>query len=514
MRVKIISPARKAEWGQVFWSFESLTRNKLKKQGALLPPLALPTLAALTPPGVEVALTDENVEPIDFNEEVDLVGISFMTFLAPRAYEIADEMRSRGVKVVLGGIHASMLPQEALQHADSIVIGEAEETWPLVVRDFAAGRLQIIYRASGFPDLQSSPIPRWDLLKCNRYWLHTMQVGRGCPYNCDFCSVTAFNGRKYRYKPLERVAREVETLLEIDRHKTILFADDNLLSIPAYSKELLRLLKPYKVRWWCQASLNRLKEDEILELMRDSGCEAVFVGFESVAQPTLDSMNKGGVNKADEYIEIVRRVNLHSIMVAGSFILGNDADSEGIFQDTVDFVQNARLSLAMINILTPAPGTALFERLEREGRILHKDWWKYNGESICFRPKMDPKALEQGRNQILQEIYSYKVLYQRLREVLAYGGVLNHWPSKRRMFPPMLIALLSKDIDRTWFVLKSLWKGRGASLGPLVIGIYLHEYARRCCTGNRPEEQRANGLAKESTRLKHLHKGLGSESHQ
>ncbi len=154
-----------------------------------------------------------------------------------------------------------------------------------------------------------------------------------------------------------------------------------------------------------------------------------------------------------------------------------DSHPSARFQDTADFIKAARFPVAMINILTPAPGTALFERLEREGRILHKDWWKYNGESICFRPKMDPKALEQGRNQILQEIYSYKVLYQRLREVLAYGGALSHSPSKRRMFLPMLIALLSKDIYRTWFVLKSLWKGRGASLGPLVIGIYLHEYA-------------------------------------
>lgn len=461
----------------------------------MLAPLALPTLAALTPPGVEVALTDENVEPIDFNEKVDMVGISFMTFLAPRAYGIADEMRSRGAKVILGGIHASVLPEEALQHADSVVIGEAEETWPLAVKDLSEGRLQRIYRASGFPDLENSPIPRWELLKCNRYWLHTMQVGRGCPYDCDFCSVTAFNGRQYRYKPLERVALEVEALLEIDRHKTILFADDNLLSIPSYSKELLKLLKPYRIRWWCQASVNRLKDDETLELMRQSGCEAVFVGFESVAQATLNSMNKGGVNKVDEYIEVVKRVNSHGIMVAGSFILGNDADGDEIFQNTADFIKDARLPVAMINILTPAPGTALFERLEKEGRILHKDWWKYNGESICFRPKMDARALEQGRQQILEEIYSYKVLYQRLEEVLACGGVLKHWPAKRKMLLPALASLLSKDMDRTRFVLKSLWKGRGAALGPLAIGIYLHEYARQCGTANRLEEQRAKGLS-------------------
>jgi len=480
MRVKIISPRRKPEWGETFWGFETLIQSQLGGQGALLAPLALPTLGALTPPDVEVSLTDENVEPIDFDRNVDLVGITSMTYLAPRAYEIADHFRVDGIKVVIGGIHASMLPDEALQHADSVVIGEAENIWPQVVRDCAEGRLQTLYQSPTHPDLKDSPTPKWGLLKSDYYWLHMMQVGRGCPYNCDFCSVTAFNGRRYRHKPLENVAREIETLLDIDRHKTMLFADDNLLSIPEYSKQLFLLLKTYGVRWWCQASMNRLKDDDLLALMHDSGCEAVFVGFESVAQATVDSMNKGGVNKVDEYGEIVERVNSHGITVAGSFILGNDTDGEDIFQATAGFIKSARLPLAMINILTPGPGTVLFQRLEKENRILNRDWWKYNGESICFQPRMDPLALQQGRNWVLREIYSYGVLYRRIREIVARGGVLRHWPGKRRRLPLTLVRLLGKNPSRVWFVLRGLFWGRGAAIGPLAIGIHLHQYARKC----------------------------------
>jgi len=479
MRVKLIAPARKTDWGEDFWGLETLIKYRFKDKGALLALLALPTLAALTPPDVEVILTDENVEPIDFDERVDLVGITFMTHFATRAYEIADEFRARGIKVVLGGIHASMLPQEAIQHADSVVIGEAEETWPQLVRDFAEHRLQKFYQASNFPDLKNSPIPRWDLLKSNLYNTHQLQVGRGCPYNCDFCSVTAFNGRRYRHKPLENVLKEIQTLQEIDRDKPILFADDNFLSIPAYSRDLLKLLIPFKIKWWCQASINRLKDDELLELMHESGCEAIFVGFESISQATLDLMHKGAVNNADEYIQIVEKINSNGIVVFGSFILGNDADGEDIFEHTVKFIADAGIPLAQINILTPFPGTLLCKKLEKEGRILHKDWWKYNFESICFKPKMDLKALEHGHTWVLQQIYSYKALYQRFAKVWANGGMVEDYLSKRRKFLLIFRGLLSRDINRTWFALKGFWKQRGTSLGLLGFGISFHDYARK-----------------------------------
>jgi len=474
MRIKLIVPARKAEWGVDFWRFKAI--GELVGKKALLAPLALPTLAALTPQDVEVILTDENVERIDFDSEVDLVGITFMTSLAPRAYEIADEFRARGIKVVLGGIHASMLPEEAAQHADSVVIGEAEETWPQLIRDFKKHRLQKFYKASSFPDLDR-PIPRWDLLKSKSYLCNMLQVGRGCPNNCDFCSVTAFNGRKYRHKPLEKVVKEIQTLQEIDKDKIIFFADDNFLSIPAYSKALLKLLIPLRIKWWCQASVNRLRDDGLLKLLHDSGCEAIFVGFESVSQATLDLMNKGAVNKVEEYIQILGKVKSRGIVVFGSFIFGSDIEGEDAFERTAKFIADAGIPLAMINILTPCPGTPLYERLEKEGRILHKDWWKYNAEFTCFNPKMDLETLEQGRRWVLQQIYSYEALYQRFTEVWANGGVVEDYLGKKEEFLLLFKTLLSRDINRTSFVLKGLWKQRSTSLGLLALGMNFHDYA-------------------------------------
>ena len=475
MRIKLIAPAMKTDWGTDFWRLENIA--KLTGRKVAEAPLALPTLAALTPPDLEVILIDENVEPINFDEKVDLVGITSMTSLAPRAYEIADEFRCRGTKVVLGGIHASMLPEEAIQHADSVVIGEAEETWPQLIRDFKEDRLQKFYRSSTFPDLDNSPVPRWDLLKTGAYINHVLQVGRGCPYNCAFCSVTKFSGRRYRHKPVDRVLKEIDTLQEIDKDKRLFFADDNFLSIPAYSRDLLKLLIPYRIRWWCQASINRLKDDRLLELLRDSGCEVISVGFESTSPDTLDSLDKSAVNKAADYVQTVQKVNSYGLVLLGNFILGSDTDREDVFERTVEFITDANIPLASINILTPLPGTALYKRLQEEGRILHKDWWKYDFESICFRPKMDSAALEHGRTWAHRQIYSYDELYQRFTTVWANGGMVTDYLSKKRKCLVFLKVLLSKEIDRTWFAFRGFWEHGTAAWGLLGLGMEFHDYA-------------------------------------
>ncbi|GAH17833.1 unnamed protein product, partial [marine sediment metagenome] len=242
MKIKLIAPARKPEWRGSFWDLKTLCELAgCKATGA---PLVLPTLAALTPSDVEVILTDENAEPVNFEEKVDLVGITGITSVIPRAYEIADEFRKRGVPVVMGGIHVSMLPEEAIEHCDSVVTGEAEEIWEQVVKDAQKGSLQKFYRTPRFPDLANSPTPRWDLLKNDAYSYFTLQTGRGCPYDCDFCTVKVFNGRRYRHKRVEQVVREISFLQSIDSKKLIFFADDNLLSVPGYAKELFKAIKP------------------------------------------------------------------------------------------------------------------------------------------------------------------------------------------------------------------------------------------------------------------------------
>ncbi|MDD4899780.1 MAG: radical SAM protein [Candidatus Omnitrophica bacterium] len=417
MKIKLIAPARKPEWGESFWDLKTLCKLSGRKAGGA--PLVLPTLAALTPPDVEVILTDENVESIDFEEKVDLVGITGMTCLIPRSYEIADEYKKRGVPVVMGGIHASMLPEEALQHCDSVVIGEAEEIWGQVVRDAAKKNLKKLYRAPRFPDLANSPIPRWDLLKNDKYCYFTIQTSRGCPFDCDFCSVKVFNGGGYRHKNIGQVIKEIKILQKIEPKKLIFFTDDNLLAVPQYAKELMKEMVSLNIKtWWCQSSMNKLKDDEILDFMYKAGCRVVFVGFESISQKSIEKMNKNFVNKVSEYKDIIGRIHSHKISVFGSFILGSDTDDEHIFEDTAKFIDEAQVAFSMINIITPFVGSRLFEKLNAEKRIFSVDWSRYNGEFVCFKPKnFEGRDLKIKRDELCKEIYSLSQLYSRLNSL-------------------------------------------------------------------------------------------------
>lgn len=481
MRLKLIAPAKKADWGEDFWSLKTFAHLTGKKAGGA--PLALPTLAALTPPDVEVSINDENVEPIDFDEKVDIVGITSITALAPRAYEIADEFRKRGVAVILGGIHASMLPHEAVQHADTVVIGEAERIWKEVIEDFGEGRLRKFYQASYYPDLKNSPIPRWDLLKSHQYCYFTLQVGRGCPYDCDFCSVQLFNGRKYRHKSIEDVVREVRFLQEIDRRKLVFFADDNILSIPHWSESLFKALIPLKIKWWCQASVNRLNDSRLLELMYQSGCRLIFVGFESVSSRSLDLMHKSKINEIGKYMELTDTTHSCGIGVFASFIVGTDSDDPSIFDATIKFIMEANIPLSMINILTPSPGTSLYQRLEHERRIFHKHWEKYNGDSVCFRPKlMSARTLREGYIRVLQQIYSYNLVYKRFKNLWNRGVFVRNRNASVNLFSSgrinfTLRNLITKDVSRSYFVLRGLWNPTGTSIGPILLGLNFHDYA-------------------------------------
>lgn len=252
MKLKLIFPK-----GQThnFWDLKFSAKISGRKYAGI--PLSLPTVAALTPKDIDIEIIDENVEPIDFNDRVDLVGISFFTAFANRAYEIADEFRKRGVAVVFGGIHASALPKEALQHADSVVVGEAEDVWGSLIQDFREGELKNIYTSQNYPDLKNSPIPRWDLVKVNNYTFNSVQSSRGCPFDCEFCSVKSFLGQECRFKQLSSVLKEIEHLHNLNYKKGIVFADDNILSDKRYTKDLVSSLIKIGIKnWWCQASIN------------------------------------------------------------------------------------------------------------------------------------------------------------------------------------------------------------------------------------------------------------------
>ncbi|MDD5659482.1 MAG: radical SAM protein [Actinomycetota bacterium] len=482
MKIKLIAPARKAEWGESFWDLKTLCKLTGRKSGGA--PLVLPTLAALTPSDVEVILTDENVEPINFEETIDLVGITGMTCVIPRSYEIADEYRKRGVPVVMGGIHVSMLPEEAIQHCDSVVIGEAEEIWEQVIKDAQKKRVQKYYKAQRFPDLNNSPIPRWGLLKNDRYCYFTIQTSRGCPYDCEFCTVKVFNGRQYRNKTVDRVIKEIKEIQAIDNKKNLFFVDDNILANTNFSQNLMKALTSLKIKWWSQASVDKLRNNDILELMYKSGCREVFVGFESVSQSTLASMNKSQVNKIENFQETVDKIHSHGISVFASFVLGGDFDDGSIFKKTEDFILNSKFAFAMVNILTPTPGTKLYFRLENEKRIFLKEWWRYNGELVTFKPKLiQEETLQKERDKLLRNIYSYEMLYNRLDYLWNKGVFVRSANNKmifsfgRLFFSLRILSDAKLSLSRIRFIVKSLWHRSITSIMSVLFSLNFHDYA-------------------------------------
>ena len=388
------------------------TRENLRKRKkTALPPLGLATVAALTPPEVEVSITDENVTVIDFQKEIDLVGITALTDTASRAYMIADNFRARGIKVILGGVHPSFLPEEASKHADAVVIGEAEGNWPSLINDFKAKKLQKVYRQRERPSLVNLPIPRRDLFAEGAYILkQTISATRGCPYDCSFCSVTSFFGRTYRLRPIDEILKEIETL---DHKKPIGFVDDNIFGNPKFAKELLRALIPYKIKWIAQASVMIARDDELLELAAASGCIALLIGFETLSSANLAAIGKK-VNMVDEYETVIEKIHSQGIAIHGFFILGLDEDNEEVFESTVRFIQKMRLESAQFAWPVPYPGTALHESLDRAGRIITKDWSLYES-NVVFEPKlMSREMLQQGRDLIWRKFYSLPSIWRRV----------------------------------------------------------------------------------------------------
>ena len=379
--------------------------------GIKFPYLSLTTLAALTPPEMEVQIMDENVEAIDFDSRPDLVAVSLMTPLAPRGYEIADQFRNRGIPVVVGGVHATMMPEEAEEHADAVVIGEGEILWPEVVADFINGELKKYYLTDRRTPLNAMALPRRDLLRRGAYlFQNTLQTTRGCPNDCDFCSVTTFYGNTYRFRPVADVLQEIRAL----KGNLIFFVDDNIIGSRTYAQELFEGLKPLKKRWVSQATLNISREKKMLTLARDSGCLGLFVGFESLSQEILNDLGKPFYRVA-QYETAIRRLHDYGIGIQGSFIFGNDNDPPDVFSRVVRFCIQNRLEAVLFSLLTPFPGTRIFHQLLKENRILHFDWEKYDMNHVVFRPQgMEPEALEKGFFEAYRKVYSSTSLLKRL----------------------------------------------------------------------------------------------------
>jgi len=390
--------------------------NRRGMQGRVfqLPPLALATVAAATPEHIDVKIVDEAIETIDYNSDVDLVGITALTRFAPHAYRIADRFRKNGVKVVMGGMHPSALPKEAIKHCDSVVIGEAECVWRRLIRDFEKGRMQKFYRNNDFVNLSSICAPRRDLYKKERYlFTHFIQTTRGCPFDCGFCSVTKFFGRTYRTRPVEAIIREIRNM----KTKFVGFSDDNIFGNRIYARKLFSALRYEGVVWLSQASLNITDDPQLLHLAARSGCKGLFVGLESADCESLTLMNKGFL-KPQKFKEAIRRLHDEGISVLGAFVLGNDNEDHSIFKRTLDFAKKIKIDLAQFAILTPYPGTAIYNRLIKEKRIFNFDWTKYDAGNAVFKPlKMTAEKLKEEVDKLWRDFYRFDEVLMRILQL-------------------------------------------------------------------------------------------------
>jgi len=378
---------------------------------AYAPPLNLCMVAAYTPPDSEVSITDECVEAIDFEKEVDLVGLTAYTNAAPRAYEIADAFRRRGVPVVMGGVHASTLPEEALEHCDAVVVGEAEGVWQRLIKDFSQGQLKEVYENDGLASLEDLPLPRRDLLRPDDYvTINTVQTTRGCPHNCSFCSVTRFNGRTYRFRPIPEVIREMESLPS----RNAFIIDDNIFSQRGRTRKLFEAMAPLGLRWGSQCTISIAHDPEMLELAAKSGCIGLAIGLESFCEDSLEEAHKR-FNEPDQFYQDIETIKRHGILIWGSFVLGFDEDDEEGLEKTIRMARGSKLDFACFNFLTPLPGTVVYDKFKQEGRLNGKGWANYNMANLVFRPaRVTSEVLEEKVRKAWLEFYSMSAIIKRL----------------------------------------------------------------------------------------------------
>jgi radical SAM superfamily enzyme YgiQ (UPF0313 family) len=425
MKIKLIAPHERTD--EAINSAETFKIQKVN----------LPLLAALTPPEHSMKIIDEAFVPDDCSEEVDLVGITVMTDLAARAYQIGDTYRRRGIKVVMGGIHATVLPEEALRHADAVVVGEAEEVWPKLLSDAASGKMKRLYCANQPTNLDGMPLPRRDLYPKPLHKGYSpltfgIETARGCPNDCEFCSIGSVMGRQYRARPVSEVLAEIESI----DWSNLFFVDDNLALNRATAKKLFEEMAPLGRRWAGQGPVSLAEDLELLKLMRRSGCVGLLIGFESVQKGMQQRLKKTRNLKID-FSEAMRRFHGEGIGVMGAFIFGFDNEDKDVFDRTFEFMMKSRLDGIEIRILTPFPGTRLYKRLLDEGRLFATDWWLrgYPPDTLLFQPKgMSAEELVEGFNRLNRQIYTYGSIARRF-----FG--MNPW--KRDPFGCLIYAGLN-----------------------------------------------------------------------
>jgi len=384
---------------------DSLTTRPIYLNRALYSPLAglLAVAASIPRDQYEVVLTDENIEAIDFDLKADLVGISAMTSYVNRGYEVADRFRAKGVPVVMGGVHPSFMPQEALKHCDAVVVGEVELVIDKLLDDLEQGAMRGTYKSDKLHPMAGMPMPRYDLLKKNRYVNCTfVQTSRGCHQGCTFCAEPLMNGLKFRYRPVDEVIHEMENC----GSRVVSINDADFFGTPDRPKEVMRALKGRGLQWQAGVTSKLAQDDRMLELAAESGCTMLSIGFESISRETLKSVHKH-VNRPETFVALVDKLHSYGIMVFGLFMYGFDGDDTSVFDETVQFNINAKYDACAYSVLTPYPGTLTWYEMKKANRIVSFDWEKYDQGHVVFRPaQMTGDELRLGQSRTYETFYS------------------------------------------------------------------------------------------------------------
>jgi radical SAM superfamily enzyme YgiQ (UPF0313 family) len=377
--------------------------------------LGILTVAACTPRDVAVQVVDEYTEPIPYDTDADLIALSAKTSCVTHAYEVAAKYRAKGKKVVLGGIHASLRPQEALEHVDYVVVGEAEQSWPQFVEAFKKGEAPRITNTTSFPPMDQVPVPAWDRIKADEFLFHEIQTTRGCPFTCRFCSVPDISGSSFRFKPVENVVAEIRALPRAgglrDKLKPLYVVDDNFISRIKYTKDLLAALAPLHKsgelkNWSAETTLNVAHDEELLDLFQAAGCSTLIIGFESISEATLLDMDKK-VNFCLTYQEATERIHQRGMSIIGNFIVGFDTDTLSVFRDILQFCDDNLVLYPFFSILTPMPGTKLHDDFKAAGRLDHFNWQEYDTRHVVYEPKhMTREQLMDGYCWIYEQAYA------------------------------------------------------------------------------------------------------------
>jgi len=386
--------------------------KKINKYGYA--PTTLTTLASLVSPELdaEIEIIDEGIQVLPEDIKADIVGISICTPNAQRGYRIADKLKRNGIAVVLGGVHPTLVPEEALQHADAIVIGYAEEAWPKLLLDFRNKRMKRVYEQFSMDVFENGmPIPRRDLLKREAYiFANTIEVTRGCLNQCKFCVIPRICGGKFYFRPTEEVVKEIQSM----NAKDIVFIDSNPTVNLQYIKSLYQALIPLKINWFGSATTQVLNDSEWLDLAVKSGCKGLLIGFESLNQNSLENDNKE-FNRVDRYKEFIKKLHDYGIAILGCFVFGFNNDDKTIFEKTIEFVDRANIDVAQYTVYTPYPGTIAYEELKLENRIIEDNWALYDGKHVVFQPaKMTAEELQEGIFWAWKNTYTYGSIIKRV----------------------------------------------------------------------------------------------------